>query len=292
MIHAFFKALLFLGAGTVIALLHHEHNIFRMGGLRKSMPVVYWTFLIGSASLAALPLISAGFYSKDQILWLSLASRQGGGWLFLAALTGAFITSIYTFRMIFVAFWGEEKTHAAHHAGLAMTIPLIVLAVLSFVGGFIELPHTLGHVQLFTDFLKPVLPVVEVNESLASMEWMVQAGAAALTFAGIYIAYLFYIQQPQLIPPVKTYFRGLHAYWFSGWAFDWLYNAIFVWPFVTISSVNKNDVADKLADGVVATTNYFHRAFAWTQSGIMRWYMMGIVIGTIMVVTISILINA
>src|SRR5690349_202790 len=196
MIHAFFKALLFVAAGTVIALLHHEHNIFRMGGLRRSMPTVYWTFLIGAASLAAIPLITSGFYSKDQILWLSLASQQGNAWLFTAALLGAFITAIYTFRMVFVAFWGEEKTHATHHAGLAMLVPLIVLAVLSVVGGFIELPHTLGHVQLFSDFLKPVLPDVAMNESLIHDEWIVQLGAAVFTLGGIYIAYLFYIQQP------------------------------------------------------------------------------------------------
>lgn len=291
MIHAFFKALLFLGAGTIIALLHHEHNIFRMGGLRRSMPVVFWTFLIGAASLAAIPLISAGFYSKDQILWLALASKQGGGWLFTAALLGAFITAIYTFRMVFVVFWGEEKTHPAHHAGVAMTVPLIVLAVLSVVGGFIELPHTLGHVQLFTDFLKPVLPEVVLNEALIHDEWIVQVGAAAFTLGGIYVAYLFYIQQPHLMPPVRTYFSGLRAYWFSGWGFDWLYNGLFVWPFVRLATINKNDIADRLADGMVVTANYIHRAFAWTQSGIMRWYMMGIVIGTIMVVTISLLIN-
>ena len=292
MIHAFFKALLFLGAGTVIAMLHHEHNIFRMGDLRRSMPLVYWTFLIGAASLAAIPLISAGFYSKDQILWLALASKQGGGWLFTAALAGAFITAIYTFRMVFVAFWGEEKTHPAHHPGAKMNIPLIVLAVLSVIGGFIELPHTLGHVQLFSDFLKPVLPDVVLNESLVHDEWIVQLVAAAFTFGGIYLAWLFYIQQPHLVAPVKTYFSGLHAYWLSGWAFDWMYNALLVWPFVRIASINKNDVTDQLASGTVSVANYFHRLFAWTQSGIMRWYMMGIVIGTIMVVTISMLINA
>lgn len=291
MIHAFFKALLFLGAGTVIALLHHEHNIFRMGGLRKSMPTVYWTFLIGAASLAAIPLLTAGFYSKDQILWLSLAGRQGNGWLFTAALLGAFITAIYTFRMVFVAFWGEEKTHAAHHAGKAMLVPLVILAILSTLGGFIEIPHTLGHVQLLSNFLSPVLPAVVMNESLIHDEWIVQIAAAVITFSGIYIAYLFYIQLPHLLPPVKTYFSGLHRYWLSGWAFDWMYNALFVWPFVKIATLNKSDVADRLSDGLVAVTNYFHRLFAWTQSGIMRWYMMGIVIGTIMVVTISMLIN-
>jgi len=292
MIHAFFKALLFLAAGTVIALLHHEHDIFRMGGLRRSMPAVYWTFLIGAASLAAIPLVTAGFYSKDQILWLALAGEKGNGWLFTAALMGAFVTAIYTFRMVFVAFWGEEKTHPTHHAGTAMILPLVVLAVLSTFAGFIELPHTLGHVQLFTDFLKPVLPEVSLNQSLVHEEWIVQIGAALFTFGGIYIAYLFYIQQPHLLPPVKTYFSGLRKYWLAGWGFDAVYNALLVRPFVGIATINKNDVADRLSDGMVAITNYFHRLFSWTQSGIMRWYMMGIVIGTIMVVTISMLINA
>src|SRR6187431_1018999 len=87
--------------------LHHEHDMFKMGGLRKRMPVVYWTFLIGAGSLAALPLITAGFYSKDQILWLAWASDKGSFWFFLAALAGAFVTALYTFRMVFLTFFGE-----------------------------------------------------------------------------------------------------------------------------------------------------------------------------------------
>src|SRR3546814_14140999 len=100
MLHCFtsalFKALLFLGAGAVIEALHHEQDMFKMGGLKKELPVVYWTFLIDSASLAALPLVTAGFYSKDQIVWLALAGERGNGWLYLAALTGAFLTALYT----------------------------------------------------------------------------------------------------------------------------------------------------------------------------------------------------
>ncbi|MDX5437738.1 MAG: NADH-quinone oxidoreductase subunit L, partial [Pontibacter sp.] len=154
MIHAFFKALLFLGAGAVIMALHHEHDMFKMGGLRHKMPVVFWTFLIGSASLAAVPLISAGFYSKDQILWLGLASEQGNFLFYAAALLGAFVTSIYTFRMVFITFYGEEKTHISHMPGFWIKMPLVVLAILSVVGGFIELPHNFAHFTLFTDFLK------------------------------------------------------------------------------------------------------------------------------------------
>src|SRR5690606_22960666 len=141
MIHAFFKALLFLGAGVIIEALHHEHDMFRMGGLRTRLPFVFWTFLIGSASLAAVPLVTAGFYSKDQILWLSWASENGNGLLFAAALLGAFITSVYTARMVFLTFFGEAKSQVGNRPGMLMTFPLAVLAVLSLVGGFIELPH-------------------------------------------------------------------------------------------------------------------------------------------------------
>src|SRR5687768_16001806 len=131
MIHAFFKALLFLGAGAVIYMLHHEHDMFKMGGLKNKVPVIYWTFLIGSASLAALPFVTAGFYSKDNILWLAFAGEKGSIWFFAAALIGAFITSVYTFRMVFVTFFGEAKTDIGHHTGKLIAIPLVVLAILS-----------------------------------------------------------------------------------------------------------------------------------------------------------------
>ena len=113
MIHAFFKALFFLGAGAVIMLLHHEHDMFKMGGLKNKLPVIYWTFLIGSASLAALPFITAGFYSKDAILWLSFAGEKGNIWFFLAALIGAFITSDLHFQDGVCDFFRGRKNHVA-----------------------------------------------------------------------------------------------------------------------------------------------------------------------------------
>src|SRR5205814_1532287 len=109
MTHAFFKALLFLGAGAVSLSLHHEHNIFKMGGLRRQLPITFWTFLIGAASLAALPLVTAGFYSKDLILAEAWTSPQGSFWLWLGGLVGALLTAIYTFRLVFVTFFGEAK---------------------------------------------------------------------------------------------------------------------------------------------------------------------------------------
>lgn len=290
MIHAFFKALLFLGAGAVIMVLHHEHNMFKMGGLRKKLPVIYWTFLIGSASLAALPFITAGFYSKDSILWLTYAGEKGNLWFFVAALMGAFITSIYTFRMVFVTFFGEAKTAIGHHAGKLITIPLILLAILSSVGGFIELPHTLGHLQLFSDFLEPVLPAVVLQGGVTtSTEWTVQLFTIVLSLIGVYLAYHYYVKKPAQAREIKRSFEGLHRFWFSGWGFDALYDIVFVRPFVFLAKVNKRDVVDSLYTLIVSLTDSLHAIFASTQRGILRWYVMSIVLGAILILTLGLL---
>lgn len=290
MIHAFFKALLFLGAGALIMLLHHEHDMFKMGGLKDKLPVIFWTFLIGSASLAAIPFVTAGFYSKDSILWLAFAGEKGNIWFFLTALLGAFITSVYTFRMVFITFFGETKTHIGHPVGKLITIPLIVLAVLSLVGGFIELPHTMGHVEVFSGFLKPVLPSVKLHETLASTEWVVQIITIIISLSGVYFAYHAYLKKPELAHQMKTSFPVLHHIWFTGWGFDALYTALLVRPFVFSAAINKMDVIDKFYSLIVLSTDLMHRLFARTQSGILRWYVMGIVIGAILIMTLGLLI--
>jgi NADH-quinone oxidoreductase subunit L len=289
MIHAFFKALLFLAAGAVIMVLHHEHDMFKMGGLKNKIPLIYWTFLIGAASLAALPFVTAGFYSKDQILWLAWAGEKGNIFFFLAALTGAFITSLYTFRMVFITFFGEAKTPVGDPAGKSITLPLVILAVLSLVGGFIELPHTLGHVELFSDFLRPVLPGVVVRPGAEHAEWIMQAVAAVVSLTGVYLAWYFYLKRPELPGQLKIAVSDLHQLWFSGWGFDALYDAVFVKPFVFLATINKNDVIDNVYRGMVSLANFFHRFFAYTQSGLMRWYVMGIVIGAILILTFGLL---
>src|SRR6266542_852251 len=131
MTHAFFKALLFLGAGMIIESLHHEHSIFKMGGLRQRLPVAFWTFLIGGCSLAGLPLVTAGFYSKGLIIWGARSAEKGSMSLWLLAVLGVLLTSIYTFRLIFLVFFGEAKTHVGKKPGPSMEVPCIILAALS-----------------------------------------------------------------------------------------------------------------------------------------------------------------
>lgn len=276
--HAFFKALLFMGAGAIIVALHHEQDMFRMGGLRKSLPGVFWVFLIGAASLAAIPFVTAGFYSKDQIVWLAWTSPLGSPWYWIAAITGAFITAMYTFRMVFLVFYGEAKTIVHHHPGNNMMVPLYILAALSTIAGFIELPHTMGHFTLLSDFLRPVLPAVESHGSVA-MEWASQGVAAALSFLGIYIIWRF-LQVP--------FADGLKQFWKDGWGFDLAYEWMFVKPFVQLSRINKKDVVDRIYTGIAFVTKGFHRMMSATQSGLVRWYVMGIVMGAVVILSVII----
>ncbi|MGV3502317.1 MAG: NADH-quinone oxidoreductase subunit L [Adhaeribacter sp.] len=291
MIHAFFKALLFLCAGAIILALHHEQNMFRMGGLRTRMPLVFWTFLIGAASLASLPLITAGFYSKDQILWYALAGEKGHSLLYAAGLLGAFITAIYTFRMVFLTFYGDAKTMPGHPPGWRITAPLLVLATLSLLAGFIELPHNFGHLTLFSDLLGPVLPAMPVNESLASSEGLFQVLAGLLALGGLLLAWLLYRSRPALLLRLQQVpaARLLHRFWYAGWGFDKLYDTLVVRPYVMLARVNKDDVIDGFYTGLAVLAGLFHRGLAHTQNGVLRWYMMGIVAGALLVVTLSLL---
>src|SRR5262249_9403704 len=123
MTHAFFKALLFLGAGVIIDAQHDEHSIFRMGGLRRELPVAFWTFLLAGCSVAGLPFITAGFFSKGLIIWQSVSAEQGRFVFWVAGMIGALLTSLYTFRVIFRVFFGPLQTPVTKLPGYAMTVP-------------------------------------------------------------------------------------------------------------------------------------------------------------------------
>jgi NADH-quinone oxidoreductase subunit L len=284
MVHAFFKSLLFLAAGVVIESLHHEHNMFKMGGLKDKMPLVYLTFLAGAMSLAAIPLISAGFYSKDQILWYAWAAEKGSPVWWFIAIFGAFMTAVYTTRMMVLTFYGKSKTAIGHHPGKLMTIPLVVLAVFSIGAGFIELPHNFGHFALFSDLLSQVFPATRIRVG-ENTGWLFQLLAALATFAGVFLAYILYYKQPYRIGRLRQSALANHLYnfWFSGWGFDRLYNHVFVRPFVFIAGINKDDVADKFYTGITAATNRVYRILSTTQTGSLRWYIMGMVIGAIVI---------
>jgi NADH-quinone oxidoreductase subunit L len=288
--HAFFKALLFLAAGVVIESLHHEHNIFKMGGLKNKMPVVFWTFIAGAAALSALPLVSAGFFSKDQILWYAWSAGNGNARLWLIALTGAFFTAFYSTRLILVVFWGEMKTPISEQPARAMTIPLIILAIFSVVAGYIEWPENISDIRLFSEFVQKTLPETAMKENHPS-ELNFQLIAAAVTLAGIYTGYVLYYRNKNIITkwkqsPVLLTIRNLL---YEGWGFDKVYNVLFVKPFSFLTRINKTDVFDKFYNGIALASQHLNQLLSASQNGSLRWYVVSVLIGILFIITLQLL---
>jgi len=291
MTHAFFKALLFLGAGVVIMGLRREHDMFKMGGLRRQLPLTFWTFLIASASLSALPLATAGYYSKDLILWQAWSSKAGGPWLWGAALAGALLTSIYAFRMVFLTFFGEPKVKVSQRPRACIQIPLVILALLSVVGGLVELPETLGNRPLFSDFLHFALPMPSARAGVAPQFLLLQIVAAITCLAGIWVAYLFFLRHRDYTDNLVRTSLGtaLHCFWLGGWSFDWLYDRLLVQPFLWLARVDKGDFVDLFYGGVARLSQILHLALSETQTGRVRWYAAAIGLGAIITIGIVVL---
>jgi NADH-quinone oxidoreductase subunit L len=280
MTHAFFKALLFLGAGVVILAMDEEHDMFKMGGLRRDLPVTFWTFLVASASLAALPLVTAGFYSKDLILQDAYASTLGSPWLWAAGLVGALLTSLYTFRMVFLTFFGQAKTPVKFKPSPRMHIPLIVLGALSIVGGFIPL----------TGFLQSVLPPVQLAATAAGADLALKLIAGTISIGGIILAYFLVLRRRQWVDRfVRTSFgTALQRWWFADWGFDWVYNTLLVRPFVWLAHADRNDVIDRVFQGIAALCGGLWRLLSRSQTGRVRWYAVGIAAGAVIVIGIMV----
>jgi NADH-quinone oxidoreductase subunit L len=271
MTHAFFKALLFLAAGAVIHCLHHEHNIFRMGGLRTRLPVVFWSFLIGSAALAALPFTS-GFYSKDAILLSAWELPGIGPWLWAGGLLGALLTGIYSFRLVFVVFFGEAHTEPDRQPGWRMAGPLALLCLLSIVGGWIALP------------LAGVFPPIEEHTVSHAVEY-ISIGTPLL---GLLVAYLLFLGRQVSIQGLveSAAGRSLQEFWFSGWRIDALYDALWVRPYSSLARWWRNEPVDQLYNALVSATQWSHRKLSALQTGELRWYATSMAFGLILLLAI------
>jgi NADH-quinone oxidoreductase subunit L len=274
MSHAFFKALLFLAAGAIIHSFGGEHDIFRMGGLRTRRPLAFWTFLIGAASLAAVPLVTSGFYSKSQVLDAAWADPHPIGiWLWAAGVIGAFLTALYSFRPVFIVSFGEPRTEPTGGYGVLMAIPMVILSLLALGGGAIDIP----------DFLAPLnLP----GEQTASMHLVPEVITETVTVLGILMAYLLFFHPKDLEARARTFaiFRG-------GLGFDLVYDRLLVRPFVWIAQAARRDLFDWIYRGAAALTNLGYRLLSATQSGMLRWYAAGTVIGAVLLVGAALLIS-
>ncbi|MFI5288912.1 MAG: NADH-quinone oxidoreductase subunit L [Polyangia bacterium] len=272
MTHAFFKSLLFLAAGVVIDALHHEHDIYKMGGLRRSLPVAFWTFLIAGASLSGVPIVTAGFYSKDWILDEAWSLGAGGPWLWAAGLVGALLTAIYIFRVIFLVFFGEQKQAPQPERRGRIPVVLIILAVLSIIGGLLEVPRTLGGLSIFSRFLGTALPAGRTLSP--GLEASLELIAALAAFGGIAIAWALYLRHPKTVDamaraPIGRAFGGFFA---RGWGFETLYEWLVVRPYHFLARLGRPDFIDEPYRGIALTARALHHGLSKSENGRLRWY--------------------
>ncbi|MEW5701178.1 MAG: NADH-quinone oxidoreductase subunit L [Candidatus Zixiibacteriota bacterium] len=283
MTHAFFKALLFLGAGSVIHALTNEQDLRRMGGLRRFMPTTYWTFVVAALAIAGIPPL-AGFVSKDEILWKSFSSPLGHWILWVAASITALLTAFYMFRLVFLAFHGEPRFgHEVHphESPRSMALPLTVLGVLSIVGGWIGWPAILGGGAWFERFLAPVFVSadealhLEVHEASHAIEYGLMAVSVLLGLAGIGWAYRWYVQSPARAEAVRTRFTGLHRLVYNKYWVDEIYDAVIVRPLVGVSRVIYRYfdllIIDGAANGLAALAQHLAARGVRLSTGRFRW---------------------
>lgn len=293
--HAFFKALLFLGAGSVIHGVHHEQDIRLMGGLKSKMPITYITFLIGTLAITGFPFLS-GFFSKDEILTHVFEhNKLGYGLMVFSAL----LTGIYMFRMFFVTFHGTYRnTHFAfdkvHESPMGMTLPLIVLAILSLVGGVLNLPEYLMHQSgILANWLKPILTIEETKHAISHNTEFILIGIAVLVFI---VAFLFtrskYVSKNHI--PSEEESTGVQGYMENKFYVDELYNTVFVKPLEGLSDILGNffetKIISPLSFGINSVLTKLGRLNRYVQDGNIEKYLLFMVIGIVILIGINLFI--
>jgi len=312
MTHAFFKGLLFLGAGSVMHALSGELDIRKMGGLRKKIPITFWTFFIATLAIAGVPGFS-GFFSKDEILWQAFSSSHGHFLLWLIAAVAAGMTAFYMFRVLFMTFWGECRAdehveHHIHESPKIMTVPLMILAFLSIVGGYVGIPHVLGGANRVHEFLAPVLGggaepakahagITFISHAWASsggsgshsaaLELLMMAVSVVIAFIGIGIAYLFYVKNPVLPKLLAEKRRRLYQLVLNKYYVDELYETLFIDSLKQLGIGLWRGFDDFVIDGTVNGIAYL---FGWlssvirrVQTGLVQNYAFSMVIGGVVI---------
>ncbi len=285
--HAYFKALLFLGAGSVMHAMSGELDIQKMGGLKKYMPVTYWTFLIASLSIAGIPGLS-GFFSKDEILWLAYNGGSIGRIVWAMGTLVAALTAFYSFRIIFLAFHGKfrgthEQEHHLHESPKSMTIPLMILAVGSIFAGWVGIPETLGGGNFIGHFFQPVLGHPHVHAGEAE-EKMVMAVSIACAVGGIIVSWIFYVLKPGIPKSLAKNFSGIYAVLWNKYYVDELYDFIIIRPTMWLASsilmpVTDGTIIEGIVNGVPRMIGNFSERLRKLQTGYVQHYAISMAIG-------------
>lgn len=305
MTHAFFKALLFLAAGSVIHGMHHEQNIKNMGGLKKYMPITYKTFFVGTLAIAGIPFFS-GFFSKDEILWQAFSSEQGSIVVYIMLAIAAIFTAFYMFRLLYLTFTGKERFDAhhvhPHESPSTMTFALIVLAILSAFGGFLNIPYPLGfffsdHPSIMSNYLEPIF--ADANNLLGkhtghevhAIEYALMAIATGLAFASWFFARKWYKSDETWATPrnlVKNFPTAYKMLW-EKWYLDQMYykgivdpvlntSRNILWKFVDVR------VIDGIVNGSARVVEFFANVIRALQSGVTQSYAGLMVLGIIVII--------
>jgi NADH-quinone oxidoreductase subunit L len=307
MTHAFFKACLFLGSGSVIHGMHHGYHhahlhddpqdMRNMGGLRKKMPITFITFLVSTIAISGIPLFS-GFFSKDEILWWAFGSNRGHWLLWLMGAAAAGMTAFYMFRLVFMTFFGEQRTNARAkdhipESGLTITIPLMVLGLLAVIGGYVGIPAILGGANHIHHYLEPVFGhALELNKIAAHgshlAEYSLMGISVGIAVFGILLAWFMYIKNPALPGKFVASFPGLWKTVYNKWYIDELYDAVFVNNCKRIGIFLWRGFDVIVIDGIVNGTGKVVRGVGsglrYTQSGFLHNYAMGMVVGVVVIV--------
>ncbi|MCP9438690.1 MAG: NADH-quinone oxidoreductase subunit L [Nitrospira sp.] len=282
--HGAFKALLFLGCGSVIIALHHEQDMRNMGGLKDKLPITYWTFVVGSLALAGFPL-TAGFFSKDDLLVAAWSSGSLGQALAIAGLFTALMTAFYSFRLVFVMFWGPSRVdphHAdhVHEPSGVITGPLIILAMLSIATGYLGIPS----------FLEPVFATDAPVEPHGTAGIGIMIAATLAGLAGIAGAYYVYVLNPDLPDRLARRWESLYRGSLNKWYVDEAYDRLFVRTTLSAATSLWKRIDVAVIDGAV---NGIGRAVAWggwllrlVQSGETQHYALAMAAGIVVMVTI------
>lgn len=288
--HAFFKALLFLGAGSVIHAMSDEQDIRKMGGLKSKMPITYITFLLGTLAISGIPPFS-GFFSKDEIL-AHLYHHDMSMWGL--AILGSACTSFYMFRVFILTFWGtfrgsDKQANHLHESPWSMTIPLIILAILSVAGGLINLPHFAGGNEFLAHWLSPILPLTESLNDVSFFSLEMGAPLLAAFIPPIIAIYIF--SAKKLIPNEDIRIQGIQKVIYHKFYIDELYDLIIVKP-VNFLSVFFGQIIDFLVidlvvEGVGKTVQYASSEFRRIQTGNVGYYLFMMVISVAIILFVG-----
>jgi NADH-quinone oxidoreductase subunit L len=283
--HAYFKALLFLCAGSVMHAMAGELDMQKMGGLKKYMPITYWTMLIASLSISGIPGL-AGFFSKDEILFSAYASGGVGRFVWALGTAAALLTAFYSFRLIFLTFHGqfrgtEEQKHHLHESPPVMTVPLLLLCIGAVASGWVGIPQILGGSNHFGEFLAPVLHHPHYEGVTHSEEWMTMGLSVFVGVTGILVAILFYIKNPSIPVRLAESFSFLYRVLWNKYYVDEFYHLIVVRPvlFVAnsiIDAFTDRKIIEGIVNGLPALVGWIGAQMRKAQNGVLQHY------GTIM----------